>query len=129
MTVADFQAAFPVFADVDATEIQRHINAAAPWFNVLAWGDLYDQGLGNWVAHQIVTEANDRKAMSAKDGRRPWISGPGAREVIAETVDSVSIVYSAMLLNKQAADPYLRTIYGQRYRYLSGIAGGGAVAV
>lgn len=117
-----------MFADVDTTAIQRHITASGPWFDVSAWADLFDEGQGNWVAHRIVTEAVDTWQISHPSGDRPGFAAPGDREVTMKQVDTTVISYSTMVLLGQFKDPFMRTTFGQRYRYLAQIAGGGAVA-
>jgi hypothetical protein len=129
LTPATFAAAFPMFAAVNATTVQRHITASTPWFDVSAWGALFDEGQGNWIAHRIVTEAVDTWQISSPAGDRPALAAPGDREVTMKQVDTTVVAYSAMLLKDQIADPIMRTTFGQRYRYLSAIVGGGAVAI
>lgn len=129
MTPTEFQAAFPVLADVDVVAIQRHIDASAAWFDVARWDTFYAEGLGNWVAHRIVTEAVDAWQISHPAGDRPGVAAPGDREITSKTVDTTSISYSTMVLLGQFKDPYMRTTFGQRYRYLAEMVGIGAVAV
>lgn len=129
MTPADFQTAFPGFADVDVTVVQRWLTAADPWFDVGRWDAFYTQGLGFWVAHQLIMEA----ALSGKAcggvGFNDKIGELAALPIIMKTVDTVSITYSANLLMKQVEDPFLRTFYGQQYRYLANLVGIGMLAV
>jgi len=131
LTPATFVAAFPMFADVPVADIQRHLDASVSEgaFDVAVWGSLYDRGLGNWVAHRIVTEAVDTWQMRTLAGDRPGLAAPGDREVVMKQVDTTVVSYSAFVLKDQVSNPILRTTFGQRYRQLMRVAAPGGIAV
>jgi uncharacterized protein DUF4054 len=121
MTPADFRLAFPAFAAETDPVVQRHLDAADPFFDVERWGGFYNDGLGNFVAHRIVTEKAD-----AATGSGPT-SGGG--DFQSKTLGSFSITKSAEVASMFVDDPLTRTSYGQRYAYLRGLVGIGAIAV
>jgi hypothetical protein len=105
MTAAEFQASFPEFADVEVPIIERYIAAADGHFNVARWGDFYVEGFGNFVAHFVWTETKSGNSGDAGDQ-------------LEKQVGQVRVTRSAAVLEKQVADPFLRSKYGQRYRDL-----------
>lgn len=117
MTVLEFQTAFPAFAAVSSGDITRHMTSAGRLCAAAEWGDLYDSGFGNLTAHFIRAEQLDAAV------------GVRADDAIDKAVGQVRVSRSATLLQKQMADPFLRTSYGRMYRYLSSQVGRGAVAV
>ena len=116
MTVAEFQTAFPVFAAVSAPDITRHMTTAGRFVETVLWGDRYDLGFGNVVAHFIKVEQLNA-------------TGGGADDAVEKRVGQVSVMRSAAMLEKQMVDPFLRTSYGRMYRYLARQLGVGALAV
>ena len=116
MTAAEFITAFPKFAEERVPDIDRHIAAAAPLFDVVRWANLYSLGLGNYVAHMLVVEKADLPKV-------------GSTNALSKTVGSVSVTRSAQRLEAEAADPYQRTQWGRMYRYYARQVGMGAVAV
>lgn len=118
MTPASFRIAFPAFVDQKESDIQRHINAAVPYFDTGLWGDRYEEGVGCFVAHRILCEAADAK--------------PGAAfgtDVSAKTIAGVSKVKAGEMLMKEMEDPFQRTRYGQRYSAMAEQVGMRAVAI
>lgn len=120
MTPGEFRTALPAFTDETDATIQAALDASVPWFDVSRWGGFYSEGLANWVAHKIVT---DRPAASAASAAA---ASPG--DATDKQVGSVRISRGASIIEKQMADPFLKTGYGQRYRYLAKLVGIGAVA-
>lgn len=122
MTAAEFKAWFigGQFDDVEDTTVEAWIARATPYFNVTRWGGYYTEGLANWVAHNLVeSTATARKSIQQTD----------ANDTIHKQIGPISIGKDSGLLNAQAKDPFMRTTYGQRYRYLAGRVGmGGMVA-
>ena len=123
MTPAQFKALFTQFAAEDDDRVQGFLDLAAPYFNVERWGAFYTEGLANLVAHSIVTANAEQAAFAAAPNQLQ------AGDVVGKTVGAVSVTRDGQLLNKQAADPFLRTTYGQRYVYLRRKAGMGGIAV
>jgi len=120
MTPAEFQTAFPQFENVEVPILQRHIDAADPYFDVSRWGDFYARGLGNFVAHNVEMELRKR-------GISP--GGATANDAIEKQVGSVRVRRSDKLVEMQAQNPYLKTEYGQIYWQLAEQVGMGMLAV
>jgi hypothetical protein len=116
MTAADFKAAFPVFKDEIDTLVTAQIAASVPYFDTTRWGAFLAEGQGCWVAHMIVIGKSDGLAVEAND-------------VTNRVTEHYNFTRSTDMVNKQGADPFLRTVYGQRYRYLARQVGMGPVAV
>ena len=123
MTPAEFKVLFPQFVAEDEDRIQVFLDLAVPYFNEDRWGAFYTEGLANLVAHSIVTANAEQAAFAAAPNQLQ------AGDVSSKSVGSVSVGRDGTLLNKQAADPFLRTTYGQRYAYLRRKAGMGGIAV
>jgi len=119
VTPADFMSAFPAFRDEQVPTIQRHLDAAAPFFDVDRWGAFYARGLGYFVAHSMVVEkaAGESKNETTTKG-----------DVVSEEVGGMVWSRSADMLKAASRDPFLRTTYGQEYRRIARLVGlGGAV--
>lgn len=121
MSPDSFKDRFPAFAATDITVIQAAIDDADPFFDRCRWCNLYEQGLGNFVAHNLTMDA----ALQA--GTLSAISTEA--DYTSKSVGEVSVSKDAGLISKYANDPFMRTIYGQRYLYFRRIVGSGAVAV
>lgn len=120
MTPADFIAAFPAFKDTQVPDIQRHLNASPPYFDVDRWGGFYNEGLGNWVAHRLIVEK--RHAASQND-----VALKG--DVTSEETQGITTARSSAVLEAVVLDRYKATTYGQEYRRLSKRVGLGALTI
>ncbi|HXS24572.1 MAG TPA: DUF4054 domain-containing protein [Gemmatimonadales bacterium] len=107
---------FPAFIDATDTEINSAIALSAPWFNVRRWDTSYSEGLGNFVAHQIVIGRADKAVVDAND-------------ITMRHTEHLITARSQKQVELQARDPFQRTVFGQRYRYLARLVGLGMVAV
>lgn len=116
MTASEFKAIFPAFVATNDDTVSAAIALAAPWFNVDRWGRFYSEGLANWVAHKLTVDAPSNAG-----------ANNGGGDATDKQVGSVRISRGETLLKAQMDDPFMRTAYGQRYRYLAGLAGMGAV--
>ncbi len=119
VTPATFKLRFPSFAGLTDARVQMFIDDADPAFNVCRWGGYYDLGLANYVAHELTMAA----ALEA---------GPKAAlldATIAKKVDVMSITFDAILKGKVVENPYLATVYGQKYLYYRDLISPGALAV
>ncbi len=123
MTVAEFKAAFPAFADVDSDVVDRHIAASDPFFDTARWENLLDEGLGNFIAHRIVIERRNQ-AMGVSSG-----TGDVVSRSQGTTAGQVSMSRSPELAAMQFREPFNATEYGRRYLKLRSIMGSGAMAV
>lgn len=118
MTPDEIIARYPQFASVDVTVIQTAIDDADPFFNVCRWRNFYEQGLAAFVAHNLTLAAG------------PVDTGDGSQTArVSKSIGEVSVSYSSGMVDKYAADPFMRTVYGQKYKYLARLVGMGAVAV
>lgn len=117
MTPAAFRLLFPAFDEATDTEINAAIALSPPYFNVARWGSFYQQGLSNFVAHEIVIALSDDMSQSAND-------------ILAEDRPTLKFTRDSALLNLQAKDPFQRTKYGQKYQSLvRSFVGVGAMVV
>lgn len=115
MTPSEFKSYMPAFAGgPDDDTVARWLSRATPYFNADTWGDLYSDGLTNWVAHNIVLEAQLGNTFA---------TAGGGLDTVGKTVGRVSAQYSNAIVELKAKDPYMRTIYGQEYRRLSKLVG------
>lgn len=122
MTPASFKAAFPVFDTEQDADIQRHITAALTYVDAARFGTDYDEALGYVVCHRIATEKADRAdGINAKAG--DVLSAAGAT-----TAGQRSAARGPASVAIQMSDPFMRTVYGQRYRYLANLYGLGGTA-
>jgi Protein of unknown function (DUF4054) len=119
-TPADIKAFFPQFFGETDARLQVFINLADPYFDVDRWGGFYFEGLVNFVAHEVTMANAAAKAGSA---------GPGAGDNLTKKVGDVAVGKDSALLNLQAKDPYMRTLYGQKYASLRRLVGMGAVVI
>lgn len=121
MTPAEFKIIFPTFDGEDNARVQYALDSAAPFFDVARWDDLYTQGLANYAAHTLTMTVV--AAVS--------VGGVAAVSDVAtvKKVGDVSVSKSEIMLDKQAKNPFLRTLYGQEYQRLARLVGMGAVAV
>jgi hypothetical protein len=118
MTTAEFRTAFPAFKDAHEDDVQRHLNASTPFFNVARWGGYYAEGLGNWVAHRLVAEKKHGESQNDTA-----LKG----DVTSQTANGMSTSRSPEILKMAVLDRYESTTYGQEYRRLSRRVGMGIV--
>lgn len=121
MTPAEFKARFPEFANETDQRVQLFIDDAAPHFDVSRWDDLYPAGVAYFVAHEMAL-AN---AQSAQGGSVMAMTN----DTLTKKVGDVQVTKDTGLLNKQADNPFMRTMYGQKYLYLRRQVGAGALSV
>lgn len=121
MTPTEFKTRFPEFASETDERVQMFIDDADPLFDVERWGDLYAVGVAYLVAHEMAL-AN---AQTAQGGSVAAMNN----DDLTTKVGDVQVTKDTSLLNKQAENPYMRTMYGQKYLYYRKLVGIGAVAV
>ena len=107
---------FPAFTDATDTEVNSANALSAPWFDVCRWASFYTEGLGNFIAHQIVTGRADKPVVDAND-------------IVMRHTEHLITARSQKQVELQAKDPFQRTTFGQRFRYLARLVGIGMVAV
>lgn len=120
MTPSEFKAWFPdgEFDSLSDSYIQGFITRSATMFNTTRWGDLYEEGLANFVADRIVQS----KARAARG-----ITSMNSGAVTSKRVGPVSISYDSTIAQKQAEDTLLATDYGRRYCELRDMVGLGGM--
>lgn len=127
MTPAEFLARFPEFDGLDGIAgpgIQAALDEADPHFDVERWGDLYTQGLGNFVAHTLLMRKKRYDAL-----RNAGDTDPPADAISYKAGDTEIKFSEKLILYKVEKSPYVSTEYGQQYLYLRDIVGAGALAV
>lgn len=117
MTPAEFKALFPEFSAEADGDVQLFIDRSLAHVDAGIWGDLYSDGVGYWVAHEI-TAANANA-----------LGGVMSADVSSKKIGDVQVTRDAVLLARQSDNPFLRTTYGQKYLYLRKQFGIGALAV
>ncbi len=131
--VAGFREAFPAFTVelVPDARIAFHLRMAQKLLDATRWGDLHDDGIGLYAAHQLSIELE-----AAKDRSGTGAIGAAAGPVSSETKTVGGVSHSttragaacqgSALLN---AGQYNGTVYGQMFWQLVQIVGcGGMVA-
>lgn len=125
MNVAQFRTDFPEFADAaryTPTMINFWSGIGEKVVSSDRWGELYNQALELFTAHNIVIAAGNKGA--AASGSMP---GQANGVVMAKKVGSVGVNYdtaSAMELN---AGHWNQTTYGRQYIRLARLIGQGCV--
>lgn len=121
MTPSEFKTLFPEFSAETDARVQLFIDRAAPHFDVERWGDLYPDGVAYFVGHELAL-ANAQAAQGGSVQAQ-------TNDTLTKKVGEVQITKDTGLLNKQADNPFFRTLYGQKYLYLRKQAGKGALSV
>lgn len=118
MTPAEFKLQFPEFSSETDARVQLYIDQSAPFFDQDRWGEFYQLGVSNFVAHNLALANYQAKKQNAHTS-----------DTVSKKVGDVQIGKDSALLNLQAKDPFMRTTYGQQYRYYQRLAGSGALAL
>lgn len=124
MLPADFRLYFPEFSANSDGQIQFWLDRSVTYFNVCMWADMLNDGIANWVAHQLSLQ-NIRTTVNATTG-----------QYAAQTNDNVTMkkLGDAVVQKSEAAvligikDPMTKTSYGQEYLRLVNLLGS-AIAV
>ena len=121
MTPSEFRFQFPD-GDFDDrslypdTYVQRHLDLAAPKFNVARWGRFYSEGFACYVANAIVV-GKTRASKGALQATNNLMT--------EKHVGPVGASFDPALLMMQAKNPDMATSYGQRYCELRDMVGKG----
>lgn len=113
MTAAQLKAILPALRTISDDDINTFIGLSEPHFDVDRWGAFYVEGLANWVANEIILAS---QPLSMDDGAE-----------VSKSVGDTSFSLSSELVMMQVKDRAMRTRFGQRYRELSQLIGGGGV--
>lgn len=121
MTPDEFRTAVPAFASETNEKVQRHINDAAPDFDVERWGDRYARGLRNYVAHTLSMENNAAIVGTAAVGA----------QATTKIVGKVTVTRSSQMasVSKDPDYHFTLTSYGIAYLNDRDLVGIGAVSV
>lgn len=122
LTPAAFKLQFPAFATTSDERVQLFINKADPYFDVARWGDFYDDGVANFVAHNLFLTGG-------YGGSTPPVGSGMQDNTTSKKVGDVQISKSTALIQAAMTDPYMRTSFGQRFTELRRLVGVGAISV
>lgn len=135
LTVGQFRAAFPAFADparFTNEEVQWWINQACappnstPAINKYRWGQFYELGLNLFVAHNLAVQdmMNQRAGLPGMGGSS-YISTPltGSGVASSKSVDGVSLSYDNQIGMEHDAGWWGSTTWGNQFLYYLRMAG------
>ncbi len=128
VTVTSFRSDFPEFGDTTKypdSLITYWLTAAGLMLDPVRWDTWLDLGTENFIAHNIVMEA--QAAAAAANGATPGTSQGGV--VSSKSVDKVSVSYDVGSAAEKDAGHWNMTIYGRRYIKMARQIGMGPIAV
>ena len=128
MTPADFRAILPEFTDTTRwpdAQVSFWLAQGVLMLNEVRWGELLQQGLALYTAHQLALSDADR--LGAASRIAPGTSAPGV--VSSQSVGGASISYDTTSATEQGAGHWNLTTYGTRYLHLARQVGTGPVQV
>lgn len=127
ITVAQFRANFPEFADISVypdASVQFWLNYAYLRLNAIRWADSLDYGAQLFVAHYLTVAR--RNTLSAASGSGS--SGGGVTGLLTQKkVDKVDLTFDVKSVINDGAGQYNATSYGVQYWDLMQMAGMGVV--
>lgn len=133
MDVAAFRIAFPQFTPDLAPDarVRFHLTVAGKLLPAARWGELLDEGMGLYAAHQITLELEAGKAGDGTGGIDA-AAGPVTGET--KTVGGMSHAVTRAGAAAQGsaltdAGQYNGTVYGQQFWQLVRIIGAGGCVV
>lgn len=127
LTPAQLRTDFPEFASTvvyPTSQVTFWITLAYKLLNAQRWGNVLDQGVELFVAHNLAIEAR-AQADAAKGG----IPGQQVGPVSSKSVDKVSMGYDTGSGIEPGAGHWNLTIYGTRFVRLMRMFGAGPVQV
>lgn len=129
VTLETFRARFPQFTTASAPDatVQIYIDDAVDMFDVCRWGELLGEGSAFYVAWALVWN-NPASDSTAPAGSRVN-NGGSTSTVISKKAGDLQKQNAASLIQMMIDNPYLSNKYGQRYWWLMGLVGTGAVTV
>lgn len=123
ITPSTFREYRPEFSNTSLypdASIQLWINAAEKMLPERVWGDLWDMGVGLFVAHQLALQARDAK-VAAMGGAPGQVTGPTS----STSIDKVSISYSTGDVSLANAGFWGLTRYGLQLLQFARMLGAG----
>ena len=124
MDNAQFRADFPEFAsttDYTASMLDFWASVAAELVSVSKWGNLYNQGISLFVAHNLALQ---RRNMNAASGGIP---GSQTGMLASKAVGRVSVGYDNGNVALDNGGQWNLTTYGMQYLQLARMIGVGGV--
>ena len=121
MDIATFRAVFPEFSNSTTysdAQITFFLTQGTNVMNANIWGTLFDQGVGYYIAHNLVLA--QRRAKSVASGGTPGVT-QGA--VSSKGVDKVNVSYDTNSVALEKGGMYNQTDYGIQFLQLSRMAG------
>lgn len=133
MDIEQFRAAFPQFTPELAPDarVRFHLAVAGKLLPAARWGELLDEGMGLYAAHQLTLEL---EAGKTGDGTGGIAAAAGPVTAETKTVGGMSHAVTRAGAAAQGsaltdAGQYNNTVYGQQFWQLVRIVGaGGCVA-
>lgn len=125
MNVAQFRTDFPEFADAaryTPTMINFWSGIGEKVISSDRWGELFNQGLELFTAHNIVLAAGNKGAAAAGS-----IPGQAGGVVQHKQVGSVNVNYDTASAMELDAGHWNQTTYGRQYIRLARLIGQGCV--
>jgi hypothetical protein len=125
--IALFRTNFPEFADETAFPPERITfwsTVGEKRLNVIRWGDLYNEGMDLFVAHNIALSTGTMSDATA--GRIP---GATRGIVSSQSVGGVSVSRDLTSATETDAGYYNETIYGRQFLRLARMVGIGVTFV
>ena len=122
LTVATFRAMFPAFTEAIHAEgrVQFWLDLSAKLLKADRWGNLYDNGQGFYVAHNLTLE----RQASANGGNE---GAPGL--VTGKSVGPVSKSYTQQDVTFSGGGNFNLTWWGREYLKLARMVGAGGLVV
>lgn len=115
MTPTDFKLMFPEFAAEADNRVQLFLDQATAKLDQGRWEDLFDEGVAYLAAHELkVTTVSG--ASAAADTK------------VMKKVGSIQTQNSEQAILKKMENPYLSTVYGQKFNYYRKLIGLGGVS-
>lgn len=124
VTVSDFRAAFPAFANTTryATPmVTLWLNYVNKTLDAGRWGDLLDMGTMLALAHFLTVEM--KAASTAQNGGSPG----GVGLLTSKSADGVSASYDVSSVTEEGAGFWNATSYGTRYYRMARMVGAGPI--
>lgn len=125
MDIDIFRNSYPAFTDANKypdRQVEFYITVGQKLLRAERWEDLREEGIGLFVAHNLVLVAQDLE--SADTGDVPGAT-PGA--VSSMSVDKVSVSYDNASSADEKAGHWNLTTYGKQFIRLARMLGAGGI--
>lgn len=130
MDAAAFREAFPAFSGslFPSAQVEFWLAVASIRLSAARWGDLLDQGIGLFVAHNLTLERMV-ELDSQGTGGSTATQGPAVSDSKTVGPVSKSKSYSPATVADASAGAWNQTVYGQRFYELMRLVGVGGLQV